>query len=661
MSRGTRLDRANWSVKQHGTGVPDGNTKGNQYLDDSTGISWTRVGLGPWEQNELGDLWTRTGTTLSPSLAGAGLSINTTENAASTIYLKTDGGINETIQISNIQGTSASAIYLLSMIGGVDITASKGIAITNATGTPSGDITITNTATAGNVSITKTGAGTTGRVDIVNVSSTDTDAIYLQALAGGTSIDAAGSITLTSTENAGSAIALTTNTGTSETIDISCIQGTSASAVQLYAGAGGLQLTASSGIALSNVAGTTTGDIALTNIAETGDISIVHSGDGINNTISLVNVETTANDAIYLNAIAGGIDINSQNLRMNSSGGVLITNQDLSNPSIGIAQIEDAAGALVEVSTSGAHSMYEGDSITISGTTNYNGVFVIVEILDASSFTITATYEINEGSGTVTVGDVFGDDGPAFIKIGAENGSDPLHLLSGHSDILIETVAAACSADIRLDSCDEITLDAIGMISLDSAYSSNFTMTANVASAQKLTISAQNYDAGGNTGTLELIASDYVNIDKTLDATGTISVGGPTSGENTTVIIGPGYVQPGSHAYVNAEAIVIGADVSTVVKIDGSNTSDLTLNITSENDGTGEGKINIEADDEVKITSGESGGTVDISAQTNVVISSGTSIDLSTGFLTINGSTGANFSGAVTNITVVDGIVTFAS
>jgi len=53
MTHGTKLDRFDWSNIQHRTGAPTASTRGNYYLDDATGIQWTRASGSSWQS----DIW----------------------------------------------------------------------------------------------------------------------------------------------------------------------------------------------------------------------------------------------------------------------------------------------------------------------------------------------------------------------------------------------------------------------------------------------------------------------------------------------------------------------------------------------------------------------------------------------------------------------------
>ena len=69
------------------------------------------------------------------------------------------------------------------------------------------------------------------------------------------------------------------------------------------------------------------------------------------------------------------------------------------------------AGARTKVTTTGAHNLALGDFISISGTTNYNNLYEVMEIVDANNFTIDKAWDTNNDAtgtyargGTLTAG-----------------------------------------------------------------------------------------------------------------------------------------------------------------------------------------------------------------------------------------------------------------
>ncbi len=53
MTRGSKLDRANSSKLQSGSGLPDANTRGNVWMDEDTGRIYRKTGAGVWVSDYL--------------------------------------------------------------------------------------------------------------------------------------------------------------------------------------------------------------------------------------------------------------------------------------------------------------------------------------------------------------------------------------------------------------------------------------------------------------------------------------------------------------------------------------------------------------------------------------------------------------------------------
>ena len=117
------------------------------------------------------------------------------------------------------------------------------------------DLTIGNVA--GDLYLKVSPSATVGNEDIriVNNVGTAEASVQVTSIAGGIDMDAAaakdiniagGQVALVSKDNAASAISLTTNVGTSETITITNTQGTGASAVNITSSAGGVAINSSS-------------------------------------------------------------------------------------------------------------------------------------------------------------------------------------------------------------------------------------------------------------------------------------------------------------------------------------------------------------------------------------------------------------------------------
>ena len=144
--------------------------------------------------------------------------------------------------------------------------------------------------------------GTSSTLNILNKDGTAEGALTLTATAGGIDMDAAaakdvnisgGQVALVSKDNAASAISLTANQGTSETIVVTNTQGTNAAAIGLTATAGGITL--APGTAITTSKGFITSPHTLT-IENTGALD-PHQ------------LITTTNNAVYLNlSDASGTD-----------------------------------------------------------------------------------------------------------------------------------------------------------------------------------------------------------------------------------------------------------------------------------------------------------------------------------------------------------------
>ena len=206
------------------------------------------------------------------------------------------GGNNSSILVA-AAGTGSDAISLAASAGGVNITALDDVLL-QVTSTTTADDLVINQVGAQNASILLTAAGTA------------TDAISLAASAGGINIDTAatfdidvdavgGKILLTATENAGNTINVEENGGANGGINLYANQGTGASAttehdasIQLHSDDGGIGLY-------------TTGDVA--------DAVRIETNGGVDEFITINNLQGTGSDAITIkaNAAAGNVNVQS--------------------------------------------------------------------------------------------------------------------------------------------------------------------------------------------------------------------------------------------------------------------------------------------------------------------------------------------------------------
>lgn len=302
--------------------------------------------------------------------------LNSGEDAADAIYLHADGGTSDTIRLHADQGTGAASVHLESDAGGVTLT---------ATGLAS------------------------------------SDAINLNAVAGGIDMDAALDIVLTSTEDAADSIYFHADGGTSETIRLHSDQGTGVDSIHLESDAGGVTLT-STGLAS----------------ADAINLSAVAGGVDIDGALQ-VNIASSQNaaDAVRINASAGGIDIDAA-----GAAGEDITFDNAAG-SIGLTAGEAAADALSLQAASGGLDIDTGLAI----------------IADAAG-----NIELNSSAGTILIGDddvdqniELGTDGERTVTVGSVNGAAALVLQSGTGEITMTGTVKEIDAEFLEASGDEIT------------------------------------------------------------------------------------------------------------------------------------------------------------------------------------------------------------
>ena len=275
----------------------------------------------------------------------ASISLTSTNNAAGAITLLTNGGAAETLIVRSNQGTSATAVNISALAGGV--TVAGALATANA-------INLTCSAAGGGMTFT---AGTSGLI----ASST-----------GVITLGAAGVASLTSTANGAGAVTLNANGGAAETILIRAQQGTGVTSLNLVSTVGGITLTG--GLATANAINFTTSNAAGGCTVTTGTGGSIHNSTGIisNNstlngagavtlnanggvteTILIRSQQGTGVASLNLVSTAGGITltgglatINAINLTTGATGGITVT-----GGSAGIAITTAAANGALSIVT----------------------------------------------------------------------------------------------------------------------------------------------------------------------------------------------------------------------------------------------------------------------------------------------------------------------
>lgn len=192
--------------------------------------------------NDQGTSVTEGAESISILSDAGGVGIRSTANLANAVNLTVDGGTTSSMTLFNDQGTSvtegASSIQLLSDAGGVELKSTANL--------------------AKSIKLIADG-GTSETIYIQSDQGTSESSIQLLSDAGGIDIDAAtgkdvdiagGTVNLTSSDDAASAIYLRANAGTSETIKIHADQGTGTGSIELLSDAGGIELDAGTDIIL---------------------------------------------------------------------------------------------------------------------------------------------------------------------------------------------------------------------------------------------------------------------------------------------------------------------------------------------------------------------------------------------------------------------------
>ncbi len=233
---------------------------------------------------------------------------------------------------------------------------------------------------------------------ILDSAGTGTDAISLQASAGGVDIDApaaqdvniaGGQVALVSKDDAASAISLTTNIGVSETIVITNSAGTGESAITLVATLGGVNIDAAAAKDL-DLAG---GQVKLVSKDDAAGAISLTANIGTSETITVTNTLGTSESAITLLSSAGGVNIDAASGKdVDIAGGqVLISSKTTGASAIALTTNQGAAETIVVTNTQGTGT----GAITLTAT--------------AGGITL------NAGLGGITTGDAITGDGTAAL------------------------------------------------------------------------------------------------------------------------------------------------------------------------------------------------------------------------------------------------------
>lgn len=385
---------------------------------------------------------------------GASVNIESTEDAALAVYLHANGGTSETIRLRSDQGTGVASVDILSDVGGITLT--SGLASTDAinlVSTAGGldvnaalEINIDSSEAAVADAVRIVASAADGGIDIdagtggITIDSTGAFSIDGAAASNVTTTGAGidltlasvlGSVLISSTEDAALAIRLHANGGTSETIQLHSDQGTGVDSISLLSDVGGITLTAT-GVAS----------------ADAINLEAIAGGVDIDGALQ-VNIASSQNaaDAIVLSASAGGIDI----LATGAAGEDI----DIVNTggSVNVTATEDVARAIY-IRANG------GTSETIDIHADQGTAADSIELLsDVGGITLTSglasadAINLSASAGGVDI------DGALQVNIASsQNAGDAIVITSSAGGIDILATGAAAGEDIDITASSSINV-----------------------------------------------------------------------------------------------------------------------------------------------------------------------------------------------------------
>jgi hypothetical protein len=278
--------------------------------------------------NNNSNLSFTTGNTADTIVTTGQLLVSAKDNVVDAISLKADNGANQTISIDNQTGTSADAIKLTSVSGGVKITSAD-----------EKDIVIGNSDSDVFVKVSPSNTFANEKISVVNTNGSGDESILLNSAAGGAKFKVANGKNLVlgnSTENLFVKLS-PHSTVASEKLSIVNTNGTAEDSVLINTVAGGAKFLVADSKNL--VLGNSTEDIYF---------KVSPSATAANEKISVVNSNGTAADSIFINSVSGGLTMTSNgavnlastsgSLSMNSGSTVnLATNNNTGSVNIGTA------------------------------------------------------------------------------------------------------------------------------------------------------------------------------------------------------------------------------------------------------------------------------------------------------------------------------------
>ena len=600
------------------------------------------------------------------------------QNAATTTYIKLNSNsttpANETIQLVNNSGTDNSSILLDSKSGGITAKITDGK-----------DLTLGNSNLDAYFKIAAHSNAANEDIRIINTNGTDSKAIELTANSGGitaTCDDNKSIILINEAEDTYIKLNCNDNSASSETIQLFNNHGNTNTAISLTAYSGGItaicndnksiilgnasidtyikldcnnSVASNETIHLVNADGISESAIAIistsggvdidaaankdVNIAG-GQLTLLSKTDEINaislttdvgstETIVITNTQGTNNSAIWMNAIAGGIDIDAEisiklnskydsNFSVNGNGSNLTletlggnNNQFIINSSGNTStaiDINSLAGG-IDINSATSTEMNSGSFFDIQSVGNLT--------LDSSTGNINIGTDNNNGA--INIGT---NDDARIITIGNVTDASEININSGTGGI---NLASTGTGDITINSDDTLIIDSDGILELNSSQgvinigNDNVNQNINLGTQGNRVISiGNNYPISGlelksGSGNMNFLTSNghivmNSNLTFLIDSTQKLelnSSSGPINIGNDAIIqpinIGTG---------ASSRTITIG-NVTGATQID-INSGTGGINLAS----TGSGDITINSDDTLII---DSDGILELNSSAGII------------------------------------------
>lgn len=445
-------------------GIANINVSSHFATNINTGTSTGAINLGTQYSGAWAIDGTSTGTLNADTSIGITVSAGTIDIAATGGDIDIDG-VDSSVIIDGGQAVDdAVTIVATGTAGGIDITSLGDIDITT-TGAATEDITITNTG--GSILVTATenvqgvihveeNGGTSGSINIYSNQGTGASAttehdasIQLHSDDGG--------ISLYTTGDVANAISLETNSGSSETITVSNVQGTDASSIDIDSTVGGITIAtnaASKDVDIDSVLGS----INIEAEEDAADAIHIIADGGTTSGIIILNDTGTGDESILLDSDAGGITINANagSIDIEAVGGdagdiILNSGDDMTFT---------VAGDLTETVTGAIAISAVGVTITSSGVITTNGAFYETDLVTEShsaAHTITDPTDIgtlilvDTAAVIITLPAVSANAVYRVMNVGADG--TEIHVVPNAADKFI----GGCGFAAALDDADKLT------------------------------------------------------------------------------------------------------------------------------------------------------------------------------------------------------------